>query len=86
VAKVKLQKLSLVTFDGEPTNWQPFWDSFRSSIHENAANIDKPQYLKESFVGIAADTISGLALTNSSYGKAVYLLEKRFGDKQIVIS
>ena len=88
VGKVKLPKLSLVTFDGEPTNWQPFWDSFRSSIHENAAlaNVDKLQYLKQSLVGIAADTISGLPLTNSSYGEAVDLLGKRFGDKQIVIS
>ena len=80
--------MSLVTFDGEPTNWQPFWDSFRSSIHENAAlaNVDKLQYMKQSLFGIAADTISGLPLTNSWYRKALYLLEKRFEDKQIVIS
>ena len=88
VEKVKLPKLSLVTFDGEPTNWQPFWDSFGSSIHKNTAlaNVDKLQYLKQSLIGIAADTISGLPLTNSSYGEAVDLLEKRFGVKQVVIS
>ena len=80
--------MSLVAFDGEPTNWQPFWDSFRSSTHENTAlaNFDKLQYLKQSLVGIAADTVSGLPLTNSLYGEAVDLFEQRFGDKHIVIS
>ena len=49
------------------------------------ANVDKLQYLTQSLVGIAADTLSGFPLTNSSYGEAVDLLEKRFGDKRIVI-
>ena len=42
VPKVKLPKLTLKWFNGDLTNWITFWDSFESSIHNNAGlrNID----------------------------------------------
>ena len=37
-------------------------------------------------MGAAAKTISGLPLSGSNYNHAVYLLMKRFGSKQVIIS
>ena len=87
-AKVKLPKLSLTRFDGNPTHWATFWDSFHSTIDSNAelANIDKLKYLQNSLIGEAAQTIAGLQITNENYKEAIDLLEKRFGNKQIILS
>ena len=35
IGRVKLPKLSLRRFNGDLTSWTPFWESFKSSIHEN---------------------------------------------------
>ena len=86
--KVKLPKLSLPHFNGNPTQWTTFWDSFQSTIHSNVdlSNVDKLKYLQTSLSGEAAQTISGLQITNDNYEEAIELLEKRFGNKQIIIS
>ena len=86
--KVKLPKLSLTSFNGDPTQWISFWDSFKSSINENnlLANVEKMKYLQNSLSGDAAETIAGLPITNENYVEALELLEKRFGNKQIIIS
>ena len=88
VGKVKLPKLPLSTFHGNPTEWTSFWDSFSSTIHEctTLADIDKFKYLKQSLSGEAARTISGLTLSSENYKEAIEVLENRFGDKQTIIS
>ena len=86
--KVKLPKLTLPEFDGTATEWPPFWDSFDSAVHSNPtlADVDKFHYLKSLVKGTAADTISGLTLTNENYKRALDLLRERFENKQIIIS
>ena len=41
--KVKLPKIVLKTFDGNPLKWTPFWDSFKSTLHDNEdlSEVDK---------------------------------------------
>ena len=87
-ANVKLPKLSLSLFDGNPTEWITFWDSFQSTVHEHPqlSKVDKFKYLQKSLTGNAAHTIAGLQITNENYDEAIDLLEKRFGNKQIIIS
>ncbi|XP_068670895.1 uncharacterized protein [Montipora foliosa] len=84
----KLPKLELRKFSGDPINWHPFWESFESAIHKNTtlSDVERFQYLKSFLEGSAAQTISGLALTSSNYDHAVQLLDKRFGNKQVIIS
>ena len=84
----KLPKLELRKFSGDPINWHPFWESFESAIHKNTtlSDVERFQYLKSLLEGSAAQTISGLALTSSNYDHAVQLLDKRFGNKQVIIS
>ena len=42
--RVKLTKLSLKKFNGEPTSWALFWDAFESSVPE-LSDIDQFNYL-----------------------------------------
>ena len=88
IDKVKLPKLPLLMFNGDPTQWTPFWESFESTIHisTNLANIDKFKYLQGSLTGDVAQTIAGLPLSGENYSAAVELLNKRFGNRQIIIS
>ena len=48
--------------------------------------MDKFNYLKSLLVGTAQNVATGLALTSANYAKAVELLQKRFGNRQMVIS
>ena len=84
----KLPSLSIKTFYGNPLELSSFWDSFRAAIHENDSlkNITKFNYLISYLKGPAKAAISGILITESNYLKAVELLQKRFGNKQILIT
>ena len=69
--KIKLPKLEIKQFSGNPGEWVTFWDSFQSAIH-----VDKT----------AADTIPDLQLTSSNYEQAIKLLTDRFASKQRIMS
>ena len=87
-AKVKLPKLELPNFKGDPLKWQGFWDMFQSSVHENDSinDIDRFSYLKRYLSGQALDAVSGLSLTSSNYIEAVKILQDRYGNPQVLIS
>ena len=86
--KVKLPKLTLRKFSGDPTAWTPFWDSYESAIHRNPdlSDIDKFNYLQSLVEHSAAEAIAGLTLSSSNYGEAITVLKKRFGNKQQLIN
>ena len=83
IGRVKLPKLSLRKFNGDLTSWTPFWESFKSSIHENdeITLIDKFNYLNSLLEGSAAAAIAGLTLSEANYNEAVTILTKRFGNR-----
>ena len=64
------------------------WDSFRAAIHENDSlkNITKFNYLISYLKGPGKAAISDILITESNYFEAVELLQKRFGNKQILIT
>ena len=47
-SQCKLPKFELPSFNGNPLNWQVFWDQFSTAIHENnlLTDIDRFNYLK----------------------------------------
>ena len=55
--KIKLPKLEIKKFSGNPGEWIIFWDSFQSAIHTNEQLTDtqKFQYLKMYVDKTAAD-------------------------------
>ena len=86
--KPKLPKLTLSKFKGDVTRWSSFWDSFNSTVHDNAGmtKIDKFNYLNSLLEGPAARAIQGLPITSQNYDHAVELLKERFGKPQQIIS
>ena len=87
-SKVKLPKISLPRFDGDPVMWTTFWDSYQSTIHSNTgiSDIDKFNYLRSLLDHAALDAIAGLTVSTTNYQQAVEILTKRFGNKQVIIS
>ena len=86
--RVKLPKVELKRFDGVLTNWATFWDMFQSSVHNNSelTDIDRFNYLHSLLEDSAADAISGLSITTANYAEAITILQKRFGNKQLVVN
>ena len=78
----KLPKLK--HFHGSITGSTPFWDAFKTSVHNNPklSNAEKFAYLHSILGGKALEAISGLSITDSNYCIAVEILRKRFGDKE----
>lgn len=85
---VKLPKLELPIFKGNPLEWQGFWDQYLTSIHQNdsISDIDRFNYLKKYLSGPASDAISGLSLGSENYKEAIALLTDRFGNSQVLIT
>ncbi|XP_057298583.1 uncharacterized protein LOC130629417 [Hydractinia symbiolongicarpus] len=87
-SSIKLPKIEIKKFDGDPTNWFSFIDSFEAAVDKNdhLSNVEKMNYLLGFVVKDAASTISGLKLSNDNYEIALNLLKDRFGDPQMIIS
>ena len=87
-AKVRLPKLSLPHFNGDLMKWPTFWDSYDSAIHNNSelTDVDKFNYLRSLLERTALDAVAGLTLSAANYQEAVEILQKRFGNKPLIIS
>ena len=87
-AKVKLPKLSLPHFSGDLTKWMSFWDSYESAIHSSKelTDVDKFNYLQSLLERTAHEVIAGLTLSSANYQEAIDILQKRFGNKQLIVS
>ena len=81
---VRLPKLTIPTFGGDPLDWQPFWDSFEAAIHNNSQlnGAQKLTYLHAQLRGDAAQVIAGLPVTSPSYQHSIEVLQKRFGENR----
>ena len=84
----KLPKLSLKKYDGTLTTWTPFWDAYKTAIRSNhsLSSVEKFTYLQTLLEGKAKEAISGLSLTDANYTAAIGILERRFGDKELIIA
>ena len=87
-SKVKLPKISLPQFKGNPIYWTAFWDSYESAIHLNSTllNVDKFNYLRSLLEKSAYEAIAGLTLSSANYIEAIEILKKRFRNKQMIVS
>jgi len=84
----KLPKLELPVFKGQAMKWQSFWDQFEVSIHQNESlsEVNKFSYLKRFLSGDALACVSGLMLSSANYKEAVDVLNKRYGNPQVLIT
>ena len=81
---LRLPKLNAPSFSGTPSQWNEFWDLFRSSVDSNPSlsAVQKFAYLKGMISGKALSAIAGYAVTNDNYAKAVETLQHRFAPSQ----
>ena len=85
---IRLPKLSIESFDGDPQHFLEFWDSFRYSVNENnsISNVQKMTYLKGLLKEDAESSISGFKITDENYETSVNLLKERCNSKQLIVS
>ena len=85
---MKLPKLSLPHFSGNIMKWDTFWASYESAIHKNddLTDINKFNYLRLLLEHTAHEPIAGLTLSSAKYQEAIDILQKQFGNKQMIIS
>ena len=69
--QVKLPKLELPKFNGDPTSWVPFRDTYKALVHDvaNVTSIQKFSYLKASITD-KFSPISHLAISDDGYDDA----------------
>uniref|UniRef100_A0A1X7V292 Uncharacterized protein n=1 Tax=Amphimedon queenslandica TaxID=400682 RepID=A0A1X7V292_AMPQE len=84
----RLAKLFIKNFNASITRWTPFWDSFKTSVHNNAtlSDAEKFSYLHSFLSGKVFEAISGLSISDASYAIAVDILQKIFVDKEKTIA
>ena len=78
-SQVKLPKLMIQPFSGKLTEWTLFWESFRTTIHDNHqafTAVEKFNYLCSLLKRTALDAVAGLSLSAANYQKAIWILEK----------
>ena len=87
-SQVRLPKLQLKRYSGDPKNWQEWWDSFEAVIHSNdrISEVEKFTHLRSLLEGAAQSTIAGLQLTSANFPVAIDLLKERFTKKQMIIN
>lgn len=76
--RVRLPKLEVQKFGGNISEWQEFWDSFKSATDKNEtlADVGRLSYLQGLLVGPARSAIAGVALISANYKAATDLLKK----------
>ena len=77
----RLPKLTLPKFNGDPLQFQTFWDSFEAAVHNNESltGVQKIHYLRAQLFGDASHVIDNFPLTDVNYHHSVDLLRERFG-------
>ncbi|GBM20678.1 hypothetical protein AVEN_150654-1 [Araneus ventricosus] len=85
---VKLPKLTIEKFTGNPQEWTEFWNSFETTIHENnvLSKVEKFSYLKMYLSGKALNVVSGFELSSENYDNCIKILKDRFGRKDVIVS
>ena len=86
-SQVKLPRIDLPKFSGNPLNWPYFWDLFKSTIHDriDISGAAKFYYLVTQLQGEAAKLISGFNHTESEYEEATELLISTYGKPNVII-
>uniref|UniRef100_A0AAF5PI96 DUF1758 domain-containing protein n=1 Tax=Wuchereria bancrofti TaxID=6293 RepID=A0AAF5PI96_WUCBA len=82
---VKLPRLALKNFDGNPKQWREFWSGFEAAVHQqNLADVQKLTYLLSCLRGTALNAVEGYETTPENYETIRNILIERFGSPSIV--
>lgn len=83
---IRLPKISLQTFDGKVTEWNAYYDLFKSIVHENQTltNVERFRYLLSSLKGEPYNLLKTIQITDSNYEDALQILLTRYENKRII--
>ncbi|XP_045449986.1 uncharacterized protein LOC123658673 [Melitaea cinxia] len=86
--KRNLPVLPLPEFNGDPTDWQSFFDLFCSLVHDNRAytETEKLRYLLLSVKNEPYNLIKSLPITGDNYIIALKILKYRYENRRIIAS
>ncbi len=84
ITQVKLPKLNMIRFEGDPKDWMSFWDSFEGSVHtrRDLSDRDKFDYLRGLLDKEPKDLIKNHEMDSANYKAAIQLLKERYGDRE----
>ncbi|CAK9806969.1 hypothetical protein ANTQUA_LOCUS5085 [Anthophora quadrimaculata] len=82
-----LPKIHIKQFDGNFIEWQGFYDTFRTLVHDNDSIpiIHKFHLLKSYLIGNAANVTDSLSASEDNYFVAWELVKKRFDQPRKII-
>ena len=82
---VKLPQIKLPVFDNTTVGWTELFDSFKAAVHdrEDLSSVQKLNYLKGQLRGDAYTLIKTFPMVNSSYDKAIEILEITYCNKLV---
>lgn len=82
----RLPKLELPKFDSHIENWQTFYDTFTTLIHENTSisQVEKFHYLVSCLSGPAVSIVRGVPITSANYEVVFNTLVERYQNKRIL--
>lgn len=82
-----LPRIELPVFKGAYDEWVPFYDKFKSIIHNDPSlsAVQKLCHLRSSLRDEAAETIDSLDTIDSNYSVALELLKDRFENTRIIV-
>ena len=85
---VKLERLSLPSFNGDVLQFTEFWPTFKARVHNSPEldDSDKFGYLVSKLSGPALAAVHGLPHTTAGYNQAIELLLNRFGRRAPIIN
>ncbi|XP_065217189.1 uncharacterized protein LOC135843288 isoform X2 [Planococcus citri] len=85
-ATIKLPKLELKKYGGNLLEFESFWSSFNSAVHNTDLEAtDKFTYLRNNLVGEAELLLKGMGTTAANYPIAYEMVKKKFGNKKKLI-
>ena len=80
--------MDLPKFDGNPLDWEEFWDDFKQTVDDRAdiPTVTKFELLRKCLIGDAAAACKNYKLTAPNYDEVKSLLEERHGDRENAIA
>uniref|UniRef100_A0A915DGE3 Gag protein n=1 Tax=Ditylenchus dipsaci TaxID=166011 RepID=A0A915DGE3_9BILA len=84
--QLKLPKLKMPTFGGDPLEWPTFWQSFQPSVDSQPIpSVQKLTYLLGCLKDDALKAVTGFAVTNENYQLVLGVLQNRFGCQSTIV-
>ena len=85
---MKLPKLEIKRFSGDPKEYKSFKDSFEIAVDRRSdiAEVEKFTYLKSFLTGEASRAVKGLAVTTENYEETLQVLDERYSNVPIIVN